>query len=418
MEFKFRVDDLRKPPPPPPPPQMHFLPPMPPPMHFLPPASPAVYCLSEQGFPDFFMDSADAFRQTTNIGTLRQPFNLNEEMHLEMEFMRLREEKLIGEIERERFLKEEARRELRLFEREIAIRGLTQSAVGYPFQQPQRWVAPPFCPVTGPPSSAVAVPCPSPSQALVVQSYHEWQNMEQVKTSDRLGFGAVALRPRIQPLMVEDKKEAANERKLIEKPVPNAFREERKAETTTSPSIKHILPSLVKKTSKDEWSCALCQVTTAEEKSFNDHLRGKKHRRKEANLRAEKESKVSRVAHEPLSKKRRKLQKAMAAAAGGGAEGKETKDGEADVGEKSEGSVDMNALIPYFLKKENKQQQENNPTTNNDVMAKSSVKFSFWCEKCKVGAYVTKVMLAHVNGKQHQAKLKKANQTEEEERLL
>ena len=168
---------------------------------------------------------------------------------------------------------------------------------------------------------------------------------------------------------------------LQEKPDPNAFREERKAETTTSPSIKQILPSLVKKTSKDEWSCALCQVTTAEEKSFNDHLRGKKHRRKEANLRAEKESKVSRVAHEPLSKKRRKLQKAMAAAAGGGAEGKETKDGEADVGEKSEGSVDMNALIPYFLKEENKQQQENNPTTNNDVMAKSSVKCSVFGAK-------------------------------------
>ncbi|XP_008452745.1 uncharacterized protein LOC103493667 isoform X2 [Cucumis melo] len=420
MEFNFRAGDHRPPPPPPPPPAMQLLPPRPPPMQFLPPGPPPAYCLSEQGFSDFFMDSTESFRQTTNIVTLRQPFVPNEERHWEMELMRLREEKLMGEIERERFLKEEARRELRLFEREIAIRGLTPSAVGYPFQQPQQWV--------GPPSSAVAAPCPSPLPAVPVHAYHEWHRMEQVKTSGRLGFGAVSLRPRIQPLMVEDKKEpkvtkeAASERELIEKPVRNALREKRKAETT-SPSTKVIKLSLVKKTSQAEWSCALCKVSTANEIGFNEHLRGKKHMRKEASLRARKESKVSQAAAEPLPKKRRKPWQAMAAAAGGGAEGKEketTKDGETHVGEKTEGSVDMNALIPYFPKVGDKEEnkQENNSTvlgSDDDVMAKN---VTFWCEEGKVGASQTKVMLAHVNGKKHQAKLKEANQTEEEGRPL
>lgn len=165
---------------------------------------------------NFLMNSTDAYlRRTTNVITLRKPFDSNEEMHWEMELMRLREEKLLGEIERQRFLKEEARRELMLFEREMAIRGVAQSA-GYPLRQPQRWGAPFSAAAASCPSP---LPSPSPSPAVVVQSFHEWQKMEQVNSSDRLGFGAVALPPRIQPLMVEDKKEhqvlEADKRELI-----------------------------------------------------------------------------------------------------------------------------------------------------------------------------------------------------------
>lgn len=384
-------------------------------MQYVPPRPSAVYCLPKQGFPDAYL------RRTTNVITLRKPFDSNEEMHWEMELMRLREEKLLGEIERQRFLKEEARRELMLFEREMAIRGVAQSA-GYPLRQPQRWGAPFSAAAASCPSP---LPSPSPSPAVVVQSFHEWQKMEQVNSSDRLGFGAVALPPRIQPLMVEDKKEhqvlEADKRELIvlEKPDPNIFREKRKAETT-SPSTDDVQPSGVKKTSKDEWSCALCEVTVSNVETFNQHLRGKKHKRKEAGLMARKESKVSQTVPEPLAKRRRKRRKVMEMlSSASGAEAKEsTKHEETLQGEKTEGRVDMNALIPNFLKlgdKEyNKQQNSQiafgrNSIISNDIVAKK--KFNFWCEKCKVGAYDTEVMFSHVNGKKHQTNLKEAGQT-------
>lgn len=142
------------------------------------------------------MYSTDAcLRRNTNIVTIRKPFDTNEAMQYEMELMRLREEKLLAEIERQRFLKEEARRELMLFEREMAIRGLRQSA-GYSFREQHRWG-----------TSFGAAPSPSPSPVAVVQSFNEWQKIENLKISDRLGFGAVALPPRAQPLMADDKKE-------------------------------------------------------------------------------------------------------------------------------------------------------------------------------------------------------------------
>ncbi|XP_038890955.1 uncharacterized protein LOC120080381 isoform X2 [Benincasa hispida] len=395
MEFKFRAGDHRPPPPPP--------------QQYVPPWPLAVYCLSNQRFPE------PCLRRTTDI------LDSNKEMLWEMELMRLREEKLLAEIERQRFLKEEARRELMLFEREMAIRGVAQLA-GFPLRQPQRWGVP-FSAAAAAPSPSS---CPLPSPAVVVQSFHEWRKMEQAKSSDRLGFRAVALPPppppRIQPLMVEDKKELevleAVKRELIEKPDPNVFREKRKA--STSLSTNDIQLSIVKKASKDEWSCVLYKVTTTNKMMFNQHLHGKKHQRKEASLRAQKEINISRAAPESLLKKRRKLCKAteMLSSAAVGAEAKESKH-ETLQGEKNDGSFDMNALVvPSFLKlgdKEDNKQQNNQITFGQNLIGEDDIvaekKFNFWCEKCKVGAYDTKVMLAHVNGKKHQTNLKEVGQT-------
>lgn len=150
------------------------------------------------------MDSTDAcLRGSTNIVADRKPFDTDEAMHCEMELMRLRKEKLLVEIERQQFLKEDARRELVLFEREMAIRG-------YIFHRHNRW---------GAPFSAPAAPLSLPSSATVVQSSNEWPKVEQLESSDRLGFGAVPSPPRVRPLMVDDKTERQvlqdDERELI-----------------------------------------------------------------------------------------------------------------------------------------------------------------------------------------------------------
>lgn len=44
----------------------------------------------------------------------------------------------------------------------------------------------------------------------------------------------------------------------------------------------------LQKKPKRDWSCELCQVTTTSENGLNDHLRGKKHKAKEAALTAPK----------------------------------------------------------------------------------------------------------------------------------
>ncbi|XP_022999649.1 zinc finger protein 830-like isoform X2 [Cucurbita maxima] len=368
MEFKFRAGDPRSPPPPlqcaPPMPPLQCAPPMPP-LQCAPPMPPPGFCLPKQGFPDAYLG------RTTNMATLRTPFDTNEVMHCEMELMRLRQEKLVLEIERQRFLEEDARRELMLFERERAICEVAQS-VGYPLRQPQPWGVP----------FAAAGPSLSPSPAVMVQSFQEWQRMDKAKSSECLGFGPAALPPRIQPFMAEHYRERQvvqpDENKLIvlEKPDPNVFREKRKAEMAST-SSDNVQSSYMKKTPKGELSCALCQVTVTNEKVFNEHLHGKKHKRREAGLRAQNASKLFQAAPpEPLSYKRMKLEKTFGSA--GAIELKESKDGETLQGEKTEGSFVTNALIPNFLesgdKEDNEQQNQQNQNNNLENLLKSGEK--------------------------------------------
>ncbi|KAG6599144.1 hypothetical protein SDJN03_08922, partial [Cucurbita argyrosperma subsp. sororia] len=357
MEFKFRAGDPRSPPPPlqcassmpplqcvPPMPPLQCAPPMPP-LQCAPPMPPPGFCLPKQGFPDAYLG------RTTNMATLRTPFDTNEVMHCEMELMRLRQEKLVLEIERQRFLEEDARRELMLFERERAIREVAQS-VGYPLRQPQPWGVP----------FAAAGPSLSPSPAVMVQSFQEWQRMDKAKSSECLGFGPAALPPRVQPFMAEHYRERQvlqpDENKLIvlEKPDPNLFREKRKAEMAST-SSDNVQSSYMKKTPKGELSCALCQVTVTNEKVFNEHLHGKKHKRREAGLRAQNASKLFQAAPpEPLSNKRMKLEKTFGSA--GAIELKESKDGETLQGDKED----------------NEQQNQQNQNNNLENLLKSGEK--------------------------------------------
>lgn len=146
---------------------------------------------------------------------------------------------------------------------------------------------------------------------------------------------------------------------LQEKPDPELFREKRKAEAPLALDIDDVQPSGVKKNPKDEWSCALCRVTVSSERTFDQHLQGKKHQRKEAGLRAQKASNVSQAAPMPVLKKRRKM------SGSAGAE-KELKSSQCE------------------------------KTGNKE--------FKFWCKICKVGAQATEVMEAHLNGKRHKAR--------------
>lgn len=199
---------------------------------------------------------------------------------------------------------------------------------------------------------------------------------------------------------------------LQEKPDPVAFAE--KPKVSPSISTNDIQPFHLKKSTVDEWSCALCQVTVASERTFNYHLNGKKHKRKEAGLMAQKakKSNVSQAAPESLPNKRRKLFRAMETFGSACSKRKESEVGETVQCEKTEGSFDLSGIIPNFLKLGGK--EDNNKRQNELVIEQNLItedvlvgkkKYKFWCQKCKVGAYATEVMLAHLNGKKHQASL-------------
>ncbi|KAM7264198.1 hypothetical protein ACFE04_001881 [Oxalis oulophora] len=83
---------------------------------------------------------------------------------------------------------------------------------------------------------------------------------------------------------VNDKKD-----KLIILPRPNldeAAGSKRKAETLPAPDDdKPVLPEN-KKRAYQEWSCAICQVSATSESTFNEHLLGKKHKSKQATLKS------------------------------------------------------------------------------------------------------------------------------------
>ncbi|KAJ1439445.1 Zinc finger C2H2 superfamily [Sesbania bispinosa] len=74
---------------------------------------------------------------------------------------------------------------------------------------------------------------------------------------------------------------------LQAKPDPNQYDSKKKAATPTVYGSKQS-PLALKKKPKEEWSCALCQISATNAKGLNEHLLGRKHKAKEAPLSTQK----------------------------------------------------------------------------------------------------------------------------------
>ncbi|KAL3586422.1 hypothetical protein D5086_013289 [Populus alba] len=75
---------------------------------------------------------------------------------------------------------------------------------------------------------------------------------------------------------------------LQKKPDPNLCGVKRKAVTPVAEGVGELPFAGIKKKPKEEWSCALCQVSATSERGLNEHLQGRRHKAKEAGLRAQK----------------------------------------------------------------------------------------------------------------------------------
>ncbi|KAL8493097.1 hypothetical protein ACS0TY_024353 [Phlomoides rotata] len=125
-----------------------------------------------------------------------------------------------------------------------------------------------------------------------------------------------------------------------------------------------------RKKAKEEWSCALCKVSSYSERVLNEHLQGKKHKTKEAALKVGKQFSIGL-----LSKK--------AATVGPG------------TGNSEKVSLDKSNNEADKLKKKEE-----------PVVGNKKKMFEFWCELCQVGCPSENVLNNHRQGKKHMRRLR------------
>nr|XP_018630824.1 uncharacterized protein LOC104109388 isoform X4 [Nicotiana tomentosiformis] len=165
---------------------------------------------------------------------------------------------------------------------------------------------------------------------------------------------------------------------------------------TSKPSSSSSLKENVK-----VWSCAHCQISTTSEGDLNEHLQGKKHKKKEAAFRAEKDEKNYNI--DPLQNKPKSIQFVESC-------------NDLRIGQKSEecslGPNDNDA--PSLLIDDNADDLRKNVynTTHEKQNSKEheNREFKFWCETCKVGTLSEKVMEDHKMGKKHARHLRQLEQ--------
>lgn len=176
-----------------------------------------------------------------------------------------------------------------------------------------------------------------------------------------------------------------------------------KRKAASPPTVGAAEPPSVgsKKKCKEEWSCAICQVSATSEQGLNEHLQGKKHKSKEAGLRTQnagkkyaiglfpkKTSKPIKLVEPTNNKNSEQLQKSNS----------------------QDAKPDNNlALMVYTSDSKNKYSEKmKDKGADWKKIHKNKNRFKFWCEMCQVGAFSEKVLNRHKKGKKHVGQLERS----------
>ncbi|KAA8535378.1 hypothetical protein F0562_030381 [Nyssa sinensis] len=344
----------------------------------------------------------------------RNPSDVREVIQRELEKERIREEIISAEIARRRMLEAEVRREM-LMEREMALRG----AGGFSFLS------------TASMSTAMLY---EPRLSILHQA--EGRSLEErlaLSLEERLGYpvrreiGGVETLPfqrNVEPKISEIKppSEVSKEKIIfLAKPDGNLSGAKRKAVTPPATGAMELHSVSLKKKPKEEWSCALCQVSATSERGLNEHLQGKKHKAREAGLIAQRTGKNYVIGLFPKKTKPTKLAQTTD---NQGPEQGEKLVGEALQVSKKAGASSQKKLNTKDIKKNNEpalqinQEAGDSKKKNGEAGQKmqrtgenKKKRFKFWCEMCQIGAYSQKVMDTHKNGKKHVGRLQELNQS-------
>uniref|UniRef100_A0A2C9UMW7 U1-type domain-containing protein n=1 Tax=Manihot esculenta TaxID=3983 RepID=A0A2C9UMW7_MANES len=196
---------------------------------------------------------------------------------------------------------------------------------------------------------------------------------------------------------------------------PNRCGVKRKAPTPPEGGAAGLPYVGLNKKPKEEWSCALCQVSAISERGLNEHLRGKKHKARQARLRASKMAKSPRsVCLSGNSSRSAKL--ATRNTSSDKKADKNTNDTDKKTGNKLDsGNHNGKLRLQKNVRKKtmNKDRAAKLKRKGSKAELSKPKKFKFWCETCQVGAYSAVVIEAHKKGKKHLFRLLELDQTGE-----
>ncbi|MCE0480828.1 hypothetical protein HAX54_037974 [Datura stramonium] len=363
-----------------------------------------------------------------------QPANMREAIRREIEKEHIREEIIAEEFARRRMLEFEVRREL-MMERQLA----KQSGEGFsPFSSAVISFSPtlPFLKQQSDVRSVEERIARSLEDRIGMGvsvsrlgARNESGRPEIVPSEERLSeipFQQRSVEPKISALkpvshsaepMISELQSSLEPNKekneIIFLAKPNTSLSGAKQKAVTPPvEVASQPPSfgVSKKNGKEDWSCALCQISATSEGGLNDHLQGKKHKSKEAALRAERNGKNYTIGLFPKKPKTVNL-----------VEPNNKLNMEQNVKPKVELLPDNKSAKGSSLASLEKEGAEHNVTPSlhhpaNDLKrsanaaqkyqkTKKKRRHTFWCVTCKIGASSEKSMEAHRIGKKHKARL-------------
>ncbi|XP_017983231.1 PREDICTED: uncharacterized protein LOC18587823 [Theobroma cacao] len=360
--------------------------------------------------PNCFSYSSSSFNYLSGQAFRPNPrFDFNrsrpDQVQRELEKAQIREEIIASEIARRRALEAEVRREM-MAEREMAAMHMArETALSFEHRLTMRL---------------------DPRRPFMhhFSNHHRWWSEERLDLLPPLPPPPPPMLPsRVTEVLDTQMKATSegNKNKLIilAKPDPNRVVG---AKRKTPPLAGELpLPLInLKKKPDEEWSCAVCQVSATSEKGLTEHLQGRKHKAKEARLRAERMEKNSNTNTTRLPKKPRKRPKVAETET----DKKLTQlnknvDGSDQKLEEREKLKNKEDELPV-QKKEAERFRKKNGNANSlmkkhGLMAVDKVertpefrkkkRFKFWCEMCLVGAYSEVVMETHKKGKRHIARV-------------
>ncbi|GAA0153817.1 hypothetical protein LIER_11969 [Lithospermum erythrorhizon] len=345
----------------------------------------------------------------------RHPIGMHEAIWRHIEKERIREEIIAEEIARRRVLEAEVRREL-MIERELAMQRGGDGSF-YTSHLKSMIVAPKDFPALPPPKKmdrstheewtdmSVLVRHEFGRRETSSERVSEPRNLELVTPSD-----TVKEKQKIILLAKPEEKCSGMIQKAEVLPTVSA---KRKAEEVFMPvGTSEITPagSSSNKKVKEEWSCALCQVSSTSERALNEHLQGKRHKAKEAGLRKNGKNfsiglypktkpmpnKLPQIPNSPCLDKGVYIAESKKPKAAVPAEANS---------EKTEAKSDRLVVRSRKLDRTMK----NNAQACGTRRTRKEINFKFWCEMCQIGAFSEKIMETHRNGKKHLTRLLEQN---------
>ncbi|KAK4337688.1 hypothetical protein RND71_042175 [Anisodus tanguticus] len=226
--------------------------------------------------------------------------------------------------------------------------------------------------------------------------FHQRSVQPKISALKPVSYSAEPVISELQPSLEPSKEKD----KIIFLAKPNTSLSGAKRKAITPPvEVTSNPPSASKKNSKEDWSCALCQVSATSERGLNDHLQGKKHKSKEAALRAQRNGKNYSIGLFPKKPKTINL-----------LEADDNLNMEQLVKPKVGLLPDSKSGMGSSLVTSEKEHAKDNAASPAQKKPKNKKKkFNFWCATCKIGALSEKSMEAHRIGKKHMARLQELN---------